>query len=141
MKIIQKREVYWEEVRERFFQWSHLDRHCGFGFPCDEDGNVNESQLKPAGLDNFRKCIDGTHDVIDMGVKVDKFRRVIPKMGLCKCGEEVCLESFTNTCSCGRDYNMCGQELAPRSQWGMETGEHWSDIVNFNPEADYSEDW
>ncbi len=47
----------------------------------------------------------------------------------CSCGEEVdCLE-FTNTCErCRKDYNFNGALLAPRHQWGEETGEHWSEI-------------
>lgn len=28
---------------------------------------------------------------------------------------------------CGREFNSAGQELAPRSQWGEETGESASD--------------
>ena len=58
-------------------------------------------------------------------------RRVI----LC-CGHELLCMGFTNTCgSCGADYNMSGQELAPRSQWGEETGESVADILS----ADFSE--
>lgn len=44
----------------------------------------------------------------------------------CDCGDEIWCYDFTQTCSCGVDYNMSGQRLAPRSQWGEETGEHWS---------------
>lgn len=47
----------------------------------------------------------------------------------CSCGREVWCTEFTNTCNCGADYNMSGQLLAPRSQWGEETGEHPSDCV------------
>lgn len=37
-------------------------------------------------------------------------------------------DAFTVTCEhCEADYNFAGQRLAPRSQWGEETGEHWSD--------------
>lgn len=44
------------------------------------------------------------------------------------CGEWLQCTRFTNTCdNCGADYNMSGQCLAPREQWGEETGEHWSD--------------
>jgi len=44
------------------------------------------------------------------------------------CGEELWCEGFTSTCPCcGADYNSAGQLLAPRSQWGEETGETWSD--------------
>lgn len=44
------------------------------------------------------------------------------------CGVELICDSFTNTCDrCGADYNFAGQMLAPRSQWGEETGERWQD--------------
>lgn len=46
----------------------------------------------------------------------------------CGCGETVRLDRFTNTCNCGREYNMDGSLLAPRSQWGEETGETAADI-------------
>lgn len=46
---------------------------------------------------------------------------------ICVCGREVYLREFTNTCECDRDYNLNGNLLAPRSQWGEETGEHWTD--------------
>lgn len=43
---------------------------------------------------------------------------------ICSCGERVYLQDpFTNQCVCGKEYNGFGQELAPRSQWGWETGE------------------
>lgn len=46
----------------------------------------------------------------------------------CDCGCKIECHSFTNTCDrCDADYNFSGQRLAPRSQWGEETGEHWSD--------------
>ncbi len=47
----------------------------------------------------------------------------------CACGETLPVPDFTNTCVCGRDYNFAGQHLAPREQWGEETGEHPSDCV------------
>lgn len=49
------------------------------------------------------------------------------KIVKCSCGEEVECRNFTNTCECGKDYNFAGQLLAPREQWGWETGEHWTD--------------
>lgn len=55
----------------------------------------------------------------------------------CDCGETLVCYGFTNTCSCGRDYNMSGQLLADRSQWGEETGESVSDILM----ADTNDDW
>lgn len=47
----------------------------------------------------------------------------------CHCGRELVCYGFTNTCHCGADYNMSGQHLAPRHQWGEETGEHPADIA------------
>jgi hypothetical protein len=48
----------------------------------------------------------------------------------CHCGNAVFCSGFTNTCDCGADYNMSGQLLAPRSQWGEETGETADDVIN-----------
>ena len=45
----------------------------------------------------------------------------------CECGMEVVLDKFTCPCECGRDYSLTGQLLAPREQWGEETGESWRD--------------
>lgn len=57
-------------------------------------------------------------------------RWLAPAVGLCQCGHLVTLYGFTNTCErCGRDYNMDGQLLAPREQWGEETGETLADIL------------
>ena len=47
----------------------------------------------------------------------------------CACGRKVWCEGFTNTCECGADYNWNGTRLAPRSQWGEETGETADDIL------------
>lgn len=43
----------------------------------------------------------------------------------CNCGSFVeCYDSWTNDCVvCHTEYNGSGQELAPRSFWGEETGE------------------
>lgn len=46
------------------------------------------------------------------------------------CGEEVELSRFTNTCQCGIEYNNFGQELAPREDWGWETGETAAEILD-----------
>lgn len=51
---------------------------------------------------------------------------------ICLCGEKVWCSGFTNTCRCGRDYNWAGQLLAPRSQWGEETGEFYADLQNID---------
>lgn len=55
-----------------------------------------------------------------------------PKVIRCSCGREVVCQGFTNTCDCGADYNWSGSRLAPREQWGEETGEHPTDIARID---------
>lgn len=58
------------------------------------------------------------------------------------CGQEFYLDCFTNTCSeCGADYNSSGQMLAPRSQWGEETGESVHDILSVDSYRNFPSDW
>lgn len=56
-------------------------------------------------------------------------RLAIPALWRCDCGAELECPNFTNTCECGADYNSAGQRLAPREQWGEETGETFQDIM------------
>lgn len=62
----------------------------------------------------------------------------------CACGVRVECRAFTNTChNCGADYNSCGSRLAPRSQWGEDTGESFTsvDIAQMNsPDYDPFDD-
>jgi hypothetical protein len=58
-----------------------------------------------------------------------------PKVIDCvKCNAKVELtHHFINTCpNCGQDYDGSGNSLAPRINWGEETGENWTDIVYGN---------
>lgn len=102
---------------------------AGFSFPCNEDGKLL-LPMNDVTLDNYCKCVAGVHDVTCEGVRKDVRRWTEPAVGQCECGHSVELAEFTNTCAvCGRDYNMSGQRLAPRSQWGEETGESLGDIL------------
>lgn len=56
-------------------------------------------------------------------------RRENCAIALCVCGREIALYGFTNTCECGLEFNSSGYRLAPREQWGEETGEHPADIA------------
>jgi hypothetical protein len=111
---------------------------CGIGFDCDEDGNVDVDSLYEAGRENYETYFldaenrkPGVRDEWGMSEPVvRRYERPFtePAVARCHCGSEIYLTSFTNTChTCERDYNMSGQELAPREQWGEETGEHWTD--------------
>lgn len=71
-------------------------------------------------IEESRTLPDGT---------VERWSWTQPAIGKCFCGRQVTLAGFTNACDCGRDYNSAGQMLAPREQWGEETGESVSDIL------------
>ena len=119
------------EVTNHALSWTWDDcPGAGFSFPCDSSGTVNESCLIPAALDNLRKCRSGEYAVSGPVLKSWVQRYTEPAEGRCSCGSLVTLEGFTNTCErCGADYNMSGQRLANRSQWGEETGESLGDIL------------
>lgn len=108
----------------------------GYGFACEPNGWLD--------LDNMNSCAFGnlisllrtgspTNSKEKFGPgRIRSFTvRPYPKRGwiLCHCGKPVSLQGFTNTCECGVDYNMSGSELAPRSQWGYETGETADEIL------------
>jgi len=127
MKIIQESSIETGVSYALEFDYRGTRGH-GFSFNCDEDGEVDVEEMQPAARENFRRCLCGEVDVVFRGVQCREWTYREPRVGLCSCGEEVYLDRFTNTChGCGRDYNGSGQELAPRSQWGEETGEHWTD--------------
>ncbi|QHW35716.1 hypothetical protein GZH47_33015 (plasmid) [Paenibacillus rhizovicinus] len=43
----------------------------------------------------------------------------------CEENKVVLSSSWANKCKCGVEYNGAGQALAPRWQWGEETGERF----------------
>lgn len=122
-------KAYEEEVVYRLHEYEYAnDPGRGCAFDCDERGDV----LEPDNiyyLDALEKARSGV--LIDKGVRVYRhtvYHRTVIQCE--KCEERLALESaWLNTCSCGTDYSGTGQTLAPRSQWGEETGESLSDIL------------
>lgn len=112
--------------REHGVHVSYYLNFPGFSFPCDKEGKVDVSALQPAGAANYAKCVQSGKGEVEES----HHRYTTPAVGECECGSEVELSGFTNTCQCGADYNMSGQLLAPREQWGEETGESLSDILS-----------
>lgn len=72
------------------------------------------------------KLVD-TGKLDEMGQPITYWVRARTEV-LC-CGNWLDCSNFTNTCECGTDYNMSGQMLAPRSQWGEVEGDQPSDCV------------
>lgn len=128
MKIIKERVVErWTEYHKSFASRSGL----GYTFDCDKDGNLLPG-TRPLSIDNHDRLMRGEYPEMKyQGIMRFNRTYVNPAIGLCECGSEVMLRGFTNTCSkCGRDYNFNGDLLAVREQWGEETGEHISEILN-----------
>ena len=92
------------------------------------DHNYDEgiwTEENDIGYQNFLKVLsEGNYK---MGYYENKFFNRVPARIKC-CNQWLSLGNFTNTCDkCGADYNSGGQLLAPRHQWGEETGEHWTE--------------
>ena len=131
MEIISERKQGIQISRQRSFHYKD-DKGSGFSFDVDDKGQVinkNEAAAK-----NYAMCLTGMNTngevIIDDGIIEYKNRYTECAVGKCSCGELVYLDGFTNECrKCSADYNMSGQRLAPREQWGEETGEHPADIA------------
>ena len=116
IEIIRKKECV--DSKDNYLDFHYRNSPMnGFSFPCDEQGNVDESKLHPAGLYGFRKCKTDP-DICCNGVITHLRTYTEPAVGRCHCGAEIKLGEMTNTCEkCGREYNWNGTDLAPREQW------------------------
>jgi len=129
MEILSQREFCESVGYSLEFNW--LKGGGGFSFLCDENGTVTLAELQPAARKNYLDCASGVLAVTPGRVQRRVSRWTEPAVGKCEvCGAEVILERFTCTCECGADYNSSGQRLAPRCQWGEETGESVADILS-----------
>jgi hypothetical protein len=100
-----------------------------FGFECSETGVIKKQENQTA-INNLNRCLSGADGIVSMGIQQYVHTYRVSAVGECStCRRHVTLDGFTNSCECGADYNMSGQRLAPRSQWGEETGESESDIL------------
>jgi hypothetical protein len=116
MNIVRRRQMVQVERYALGFEWNDMPG-AGFSFPCDKQGNILQNEMCPEAWQNLEGCLSGEYAVISQGVKDYSYTYWEPAQGRCSCGEMVELLDFTNTCSCGFEYNLCGQLLAPRSQW------------------------
>jgi hypothetical protein len=106
----------------------HYDKRfllgAGYAFPCNAQGKIDTEKLSLCLLQSLNYCQQHGAEFDPPYVQTYVKYSTEPAVARCNCGEPVCLEDFTNTCIvCGRDYNIQGDSLASRSQWGEETGE------------------
>lgn len=134
------------ECRSYTHDFRYVDQPgAGYGFDCDKDGNLKPDLCEVA-KENYAKCLTGEVDgrrVDDVGVMTSRWQYYDPAVIACEqCGThvELNLGDYCSTCDkCGADYNLSGQRLAPRSQWGEETGETLADILG--PRDPNRDDW
>jgi hypothetical protein len=108
----------------------------GFGFPCDEQGNLLDDKERPLNASaraNYAACLTGSvngYPVADRGIERYTNRYTEPAIIECvDCRRAVTLTHDAVRCACGRYYNLSGQALSDPSNWGEETGETATDIL------------
>lgn len=123
------------------YSMSFEDLTCsgaGWGFPCDEFGNIFTHELQEPGKENLKKCLSGEFPISPGKVVKYTNSYTEPAVGRCDCGCLVSLEGFTNTCDvCGADYTISGQRLAPREQWGDDDDPYYDDDDSWDNSLDY----
>lgn len=118
--IIKERST--TEINTYYHYFENSINGTAYSFDCKKDGSLIK-------LQDSKNYIDMLHNR-NLAYRGIQTRRMVTTEYAelkCTCGDIVILQHFTNTCACDKDYNSLGQELAPRSQWGCETGEHWTD--------------
>lgn len=116
--------ISYPDIREeKQFYHEFVNNQTGerYQFDCFEDGTPNSS--------SYYDRVSSDPNFTLVGIKFRTYTVKRPLIIKCDCGEELHCDRFTNTCDCGRDYNMSGQLLASREFWGEETGENLSDIL------------
>jgi hypothetical protein len=93
---------------------SLLHPGSGFSFDCDEHGAVKPFEFA-VGAQSYQDALAGVGTEFDAPyVHTSSRRWVEAAVAECTCGKHICLHSaHENTCTCGRVYNMSGQELIP----------------------------
>lgn len=93
-----------------------------FSFPSDRWGNVHRKFMSPSLLESFDRCQKSCEGTLEELGSIE----TIPAVMKCDCGKRLELDSgWSNACECGREFNGSGQLLAPREDWGEETGERF----------------
>lgn len=121
-------ESRWEDIVEYAHEFDYVDSPgSGYAFDCDAQGNLQSANP------NYQVALDAVAkgEMTDKGVvKRERSYRHPAVIACDRCDQEVVLDSsWLNTCRCGSDYDGNGSLLAPRSQWGEETGESLADIL------------
>lgn len=102
-------------------------RGSGFVFPCDEQGHLLPD-VNEAAVENYHYCMEHREEFARWNKVVKRKQRTRTNpTGTCVCGATVVLwDQCMGACeceSCGRWYNLFGQELNHPDTWA--SGEDW----------------
>lgn len=101
--------------------YSHSDG--GYGFPCDEHGNVKKDDMQEIAVRNYEYCMANPDKFPYAWNEIEKRTRSYrnPASGTCHCGERINLyNDYMGACecpNCGQWYNLFGEELLPPKMW------------------------
>lgn len=100
----------------------------GFGFPCDQSGNLLIAEMSECGMANYQDCVAHPERYVRAGEVVRYCNTYTENAhGTCICGAEVELQDqYYEACQCarcGRWYNLYGQSLLPPEQWKIDPSE------------------
>lgn len=119
LEFIRERERITSVSYSHLYEW----RDCpgaGFSFDCDARGKIGK--LNPVAAESYRKCQDGTYDVVDKGIQRYEHSYWEPAAVRCDCRAVIYLDdAMYNTCPrCGLACNGSGQRLRPIEDWEPE---------------------
>lgn len=101
----------------------YVERGCGLGFPCDENGYIDVETMYPPARANYEDALKHPEQYPYAFNKVEKHVRSYRELasGICNCGKRIELyNEYLGGCECpycGQWWNMFGQELLPPERW------------------------
>jgi hypothetical protein len=132
MEIIRKAErVHVNEYQHSFR--SIENQECGYGFPCDSEGNIDFESMPEAAIENIAYCFseDAAGHYVYRGIDDISYSYWQCAVGKCEvCGAEIHLDDpMDNFCDCGAIYNSSGQKVkcAARDIDYLDAGEIWDE--------------
>ena len=120
-----------EEVKMIEYELVFDDGHNnGFGFPCDEDGNVFllTEEHNDAARENYKYCMDHKDKFVRAGKVIkNEYHYRESNSGICECGKRIELfNQYMGGCECpycGQWWNIWGQKLNNPKTWSA--GDDW----------------
>ena len=118
LEIIKERSR--ETVTEHYIEFYYKnDPEAGYCFPANKDRTLARDKLTPVAIANYENClVDNRLTKAEFTTYTRTYAE--PAIGKCSCGAEVVLDSGylgAVRCSCGRWYNVFGQELRDPKYW------------------------